>query len=331
MITQRPHRRRRSMISLLTKLTKLTISGLFGLLLLSACTGATSQASIRGTVTTTSTPSSPIDWKQVDQAMGKAGTLQPGDVYKYSFPRTDLTVRLGSVSLKAGFALGTHVEFLPMGSRAMVMGDLVLTEDEVNGVITRLQQEGIQQTALHNHLLGETPRIMYLHIEGQGDPVQLARGIHTVLAQTKTPLTTPTSSGQSQQINLDTKQLDAILKYHGKANNGIYQYTIPRAEKITDDGMDIPPAMGTASAINFQPTGTGKAAITGDFVLLAQEVNPVIAALREHGIEVTAVHSHMLTENPRLFYLHFWANDDATKLAQGLRAALDQTKSAHVR
>lgn len=328
MITQRPYRQRWSMISLLTKLT---ISALFVLLFLSACTGATRQASIRGAVTTTSTPSPPIDWKQVDHAMGKAGAMQPGGVYKYSFPRTDLNVRLSDVSLNAGFALGTHVEFLPMGSRTMVMGDLVLTEDEVNGAMTKLQQEGIQQTALHNHLLGETPRIMYLHIEGQGDPVQLARGIHTALAQTKTPLTAPAPSGQSQQINLDTKQLDAILKYHGKANNGIYQYTIPRAEKITDGGMDIPPAMGTASAINFQPTGAGKAAITGDFVLLAQEVNPVIQALRKHGIEVTAVHSHMLTENPRLFYLHFWANDNATKLAQGLRAALDQTKSAQAR
>jgi len=320
---------------MISMLTIMTINGLVVLLLLSACTGgtpgATSQTSAQSAVTTPATPATPIDWKQVDQAMGKAGAMQPGSVYKYSFPRTDLNVTLSNVSLKAGFALGTHVEFLPMGSHAMVMGDLVLTEDEVNGVISTLQQEGIQQTALHNHLLGETPRIMYLHIEGQGDPVKLARGIHAALAQTKTPMTTPmttpTSSGQSQQINLNTKQLDAMLKYHGKANNGIYQFSIPRAEKITDNGMDIPPAMGTATAINFQPTGTGKAAITGDFVLLAQEVNPVMKALREHNIEVTAVHSHMLTENPRLFYLHFWANDDATKLAQGLRAALDQTKS----
>ena len=321
MSKQRKQRRPWLMVSMLT------CSGILVLLLLSACAGAatTGQASVRGA---TGTPSPPINWKQVDQAMGKAGAMQPGGVYKYSFPRTDLAVRIGTVSLKAGLALGTHVEFLPMGSGTMVMGDLVLTEDEVNGVMTRLQQEGIQQTALHNHLLGETPRIMYLHIEGQGDPAQLARGIHAALTQTKTPLTAPASSGQPQSIDLDTRQLDAILKYHGKANAGIYQYTIPRAEKISVDGMDIPPAMGTATAINFQPTGLGNAVITGDFVLLAQEVNPVIKALREHGIEVTAVHSHMLTENPRLFYLHFWANDAATKLAQGLRAALDQTRSA---
>ncbi|WP_338247983.1 DUF1259 domain-containing protein [Dictyobacter halimunensis] len=318
---QRKQRRSWFLISMLTG------SGILVLLLLSACGGAaiTSQASVRGR---TGTPSPSIDWKQVDQAMGKAGVMQPGGVHKYSFPRTDLSVRIGNASLKAGLALGTHVEFLPMGSSTMVMGDLVLTEDEVNGVISRLQQEGIQQTALHNHLLGETPRILYLHIEGQGDPAQVARGIHAALAQTKTPLTTPVSPSQPQPLDLDTRQLDTILKYHGKANAGIYQYTIPRAEKISVDGMDIPPAMGTATAINFQPTGVGNAAITGDFVLLAQEVNPVIKALREHGIEVTAVHSHMLTENPRLFYLHFWASDAATRLAQGLRAALDQTRSA---
>ncbi len=313
------HQRPWSIISMLT------LSGIVVLLLLSACAGAMRQTAARGAATTASPP---IDWKQVDQAMGKAGTMQPGGVYKYSFPRTDLNVRIGTVLLKAAFALGTHVEFLPIGSRAMVMGDLVLTEDEVNGVITTLQQEGLQQTALHNHLLGETPRIMYLHIEGQGDPVQLARGIHAALIQTKTPLTTPTSSSQPQQIDLDTRQLDAMLKDHGKATNGIYQFSIPRMEKITDDGVDIPPAMGTATAINFQPTGMGTAAITGDFVLLAQEVNPVIQTLREQSIEVTAVHSHMLTENPRLFYLHFWDHDDAIKLAQGLRAALEKTHNA---
>ncbi|GHO63320.1 hypothetical protein KSC_022120 [Ktedonobacter sp. SOSP1-52] len=328
MVTQRTHQRPRSMTSMLTIPTILTISSIVVLLLLNACTGATSQVPL---VSASGGPSPQIDWKQVDQAMGKAGAKQPGGVYKYSFPRTDLDVILSDVSLKAPFALGTHVEFLPMGSRAMVMGDLVLTEDEVNGVITKLQQEGIEQTALHNHLFGETPRIMYLHIGGQGDPVKLARGIHGALAQTKTPLTTAASSGQPQPIDLDTKQLDATLKSHGKATSGVYQYSIPRAEKITADGMDIPPAMGTATAINFQPTGAGKAAITGDFVLLAREVNPVIKALREYGIEVTALHNHMLTENPRLFYLHFWGNDDASKLAQGLRAALDQTRSAQAR
>ena len=269
-----------------------------------------------------------IDWKPVDQAMGKPGTHLPGNVYKFSFPRSDLQVTLGGVVLKPGLALGSHVEFLPMGQQAIMMGDLVLTEDEVNGVIVKLQQEGIEQTALHNHLLGETPRVMYLHIEGQGDPVHLATSIHSALVLTKTPFTAPSNSGQPQPLDVDTKQLDSILHANGKATGGIYQYSIARAETITADGTTIPPAMGVATAFNFQPTGNGKAAITGDFVLLAQEVNPVIGALEKNGIEVTAVHSHMLTESPRLFYLHFWANDDALKLAHGLRAAFDKTNSA---
>ena len=303
---------------------RLLALGSIMMLLLSACGGVRAD----GSQATATPPTSQIDWKQVDQAMGKPGTQLPGGVYKFSFPRTDLQVTLGGVVLKAGFALGSHVEFLPMGQKAMMMGDFVLTEDEVNGVMVKLQQEGIEQTALHNHLLGETPRVMYMHIGGQGDPVQLARSIHSALVLTKTPFTAPSTTGQPQPLDLDTKQLDSILHANGKAVGGIYQYSIARAETITADGTTIPPAMGVATALNFQPTGNGKAAINGDFVLLAQEVNQVIRILEENGIEVTAVHNHMLTEAPRLFYLHFWANDDALKLAHGLRAALDKTNSA---
>src|SRR6266849_568199 len=310
--------------SLPVLLGSLALGSIMMILMLSACGGARADGPQAN-----ATPSvSHIDWKPVDQAMGKPGTQLPGGVYRFSFPRTDLQVTLGGVVLKAGFALGSHVEFLPMGQHAMMMGDLVLTEDEVNGVMVKLQQEGIEQTALHNHLLGETPRVMYMHIDGQGDPVQLATSIHTALALTKTPFTAPATSGQPQPLDVDTKQLDSILHANGKATGGIYQYSIARAETITADGTTIPPAMGVATALNFQPTGNGKTAITGDFVLLAQEVNPVIGVLEENGIEVTAVHSHMLTESPRLFYLHFWANDDALKLAHGLRAALDKTASA---
>ena len=300
---------------------------LAGLLGLTVVVASNIPGSIYAQMNMSAPSAGAIDWKPVDQAMGKPGTHLPGNVYKFSFPRSDLQVTLGGVVLKAGLALGSHVEFLPMGQQAMMMGDLVLTEDEVNGVIVKLQQEGIEQTALHNHLLGETPRVMYLHIEGQGDPVHLATSIHSALVLTKTPFTAPSNSGQPQPLGVDTKQLDSILHANGKATGGIYQYSIARAETITADGTTIPPAMGVATALNFQPTGNGKAAITGDFVLLAQEVNPVIGALEKNGIEVTAVHSHMLTESPRLFYLHFWANDDALKLAHGLRAALDKTAS----
>jgi hypothetical protein len=194
--------------------------------------------------------------------------------------------------------------------------------------MAKLQQEGIEQTAVHNHLLNESPRVMYMHVAGHGDPVKLATALKSALALTKTPPGSRTPSAQQQSLGFDTAQVDQALGHQGKNNNGIYQFSIARAERISDMGIDVPPSMGTATAINFQPTGTGKAAITGDFVLIGKEVNPVIQALRDNGIIVTAVHSHMLTEEPRLFFMHFWANDDAVKLAKGLRAALDKTKSA---
>jgi hypothetical protein len=273
--------------------------------------------------------STPADWKAVEQALGKAGAMQPGDVFKAGLPRTDLNVTVRGVQVKPALALGSWVAFKKMGSEAMVMGDLVLTEDEVSPVMMKLQQGGIEQTALHNHVLGEAPRVMYMHISGHGDPVKMAHAIHDALALSKTPFTSPAAGAPpSQDIGIDTKQIDQIMGYSGKVNGGVYQFAIPRSEKIMDAGMEVPPAMGTAIAINFQPTGAGKAAITGDYVMLASEVNPVIRALRESGIEVTALHSHMLNESPHLFFMHFWANDDALKLARGLRAALDHVAAA---
>jgi biotin operon repressor len=215
-----------------------------------------------------------------------------------------------------------------MGNHSAVMGDLVLTESEITPVMQKLVDAGIEITALHNHLLNESPHIMYMHIHGSGDAVKLATSLHDALALTKTPAAAPAPSGPPPDLGFDGKQLDMILGQSGKNNNGIYQYSVPRAEKITDAGMTVPNSMGVATGINFQPTGAGKAAITGDFVMIGREVNPVIKALRQNGITVTALHSHMLEEQPRLFFMHFWANDDALKLAKGLRAALDQTNSA---
>ena len=272
------------------------------------------------------------DWKSVEQALGKAGSMQPGDVYKVSLPRSDLQVTVGGVQLKAPLALGSWVAFKKAGSMTMVMGDLVLTEDEVTAVLTKLQEGGVEQTALHNHVLHESPRVMYMHISAMGDAVKIAKAIHDALALSKTPFSTPAAGNESQEIGIDTKQLDQIIGKSGKVNGGVYQYSIARGEEITQGAMQqgsvIPPSMGVAHAINFQPTSGGKAAITGDFVLISTEVNPVIRALRENGIEVTALHSHMLDESPRLFFMHFWANDDALKLARGIRAALDKTNFA---
>jgi hypothetical protein len=268
------------------------------------------------------------DWKPVEQALGKAGSVQPGDVYKVSLPRNDLRVSVGSVQVKAPLALGSWVAFKKVGNMTMVMGDLVLTENEVTPVLTKLQEGGVEQTAIHNHVLHESPRVIYMHISAMGDGAKIAKAIHDALALSKTPFAAPTSGNQIQDLGIDTKQLDQIIGQSGKVNGGVYQLGVPRSEKIVDNDMEVPPSMGVAHAINFQPTGGGKAAITGDFVLIASEVNPVIRALRDSGIEVTALHSHMLVESPRLFFMHFWANDDALKLARGLRAALDKTNSA---
>ena len=267
-------------------------------------------------------------WKPVEDAMGRPGQMQPGDVIKFSMPRKDLHVTVNGVDVKAGLALGSWAAFQREGNQAMVMGDLVVTESELEPVMLKLQQGGVQESAVHNHLIGESPRVLYMHIASHGDAVQMAKAIHDALALTKTPA--PESSpapAATADLGFDQKQVEQILGHSGKVNGGILQVSVPRAEKITDSGMEVPPSMGVATALNFQPTGNGKAAITGDFVLLGTEVNPVIKALRENSIDVTAIHSHMLTEEPRLFFMHFWANDDAMKLAKGLRTALDQTNS----
>ncbi len=273
----------------------------------------------------TSRPGAPqgADWSAVDQAMGRKGAPQPGGVMKYSFPRSDLQVTANGVHLKPAFALGGWIAFKENAGRAMMMGDLVLTEDEVGPVMRALQQKGVEQTALHNHVQKESPRVMYLHVAGQGDPVKLAQAVRIALSQTKTPMGPPAAS-TAGTIDLDTAAVARALGATGKVNGGVYQVSVPRRETVREGKHEVPPSMGVATAINFQPSGGGKAAITGDFVLVASEVNPVIQALQGSGIEVTALHSHMLDEQPRLFFMHFWANDDATKLARGLRAALDR-------
>jgi hypothetical protein len=265
-----------------------------------------------------------IDWNQVDQAIGKKGAEQPGGVHKFSFPRSDLKVTVDDVPIKPALALGGWVAFLPMGSQAMFMGDLVLTDTEISPVMQRLIQDGVEITAVHNHLMRTSVPVFYMHVGGHGDPVKLAETLHAALALSKTPLSAPpAATTPPAPLDLDTAALDKTLAFKGTVNGGVYQFSVPRAEVISEAGMTVPPSMGTAIAINFEPTGGGKAAITGDFILLGKEVNPVLKTLREHGIEVTALHSHMIDDSPHFFFMHFWANDDAQKLALGLRAALD--------
>jgi len=269
------------------------------------------------------------DWKAVEQALGKPGQIQPGDVFRVGMPRTDLAVTVKGVPVKAGFALGSYAAFKQMGDRAMVMGDLVLLDPEVPAVMSGLFSGGLEVTAVHNHLNEMSPHVMYMHYEGHGDAVQLAKALRQALSASGTPLG---ASGAVAAVSggpaLDTKQIEQALGRQGRdIGGGVYQITVPRAEAITGMGQPLLPAMGVVTVMNFQPTADGKAAITGDFVLIDKEVNAVAKTLRQHGIDVTALHNHGLMDTPRLFYIHFWANDDPARLAQGLKAALDQTNS----
>ena len=275
-------------------------------------------------------PAADPDWKAVEQALGKSGQVQAGDVFRVGMPRTDLAVTVKGVPVKAGFALGSYAAFKQVGDHAMVMGDLVLLDPEVPGVMSGLLTGGLEVTAVHNHLNEMAPHVMYMHYEGHGDAVQMAKALRQALSASGTPLgatpapAPPASGGQV----LDTKQIEQALGRSGRdIGGGVFQVTVPRAEAITEMGIPLLPAMGVVTVMNFQPTADGKTAITGDFVLVDKEVNAVARTLRQHGIDVTALHNHGLQDTPRLFYMHFWATDDVATLARGLKAALDQTNS----
>src|SRR5215468_2191731 len=270
-----------------------------------------------------------VDWQKIDDALGRKPAVS-GDVHRYGFPRTDLSVALDGVTIKPALALGGWAAFKPAHGGAMMMGDLVLLESEITPVMTAATENGLEITAVHNHILRAQPLTFYMHVSGHGDPVKLANALHTALAASKTPLTAPApAAAAASDPGFDAAELDRIIGVKGNLVGSVYQFGVARRDHVTENGMSLDPAgpMGLATGVNFQPTGDGKAAITGDFVLAGNEVNPVIRALRSNGIEVTAVHSHMLDEQPRLFFLHFWANDDAAKLARGIRAALDETAS----
>jgi hypothetical protein len=272
-----------------------------------------------------------VDWSAVQDAVGRPGTMMPGDVYRIGIPRTDLKVTVEGVPVQAGFALGSYAAFKQFDDGTMVMGDLVLLDEEVNGVMSGLFDQGFEVTALHNHLNTMSPHVMYMHYEGHGDALQLAQSLHQALSASATPLSPavpPPPAATPTGPQLDIPTLDGILGYSGRANGSVIQYTVARSEKLMEMGHELLPAMGVATAINFQPTAANTGSITGDFVLMGSEVNPVAQALRANGIEVTAMHQHHIDETPRLFYMHFWANADPANLAHGLRAALDQTNSA---
>lgn len=268
------------------------------------------------------------DWKKVDAALGKTAVIS-GEIHRYGLPRSDVHVTLDGVAIKPALALGGWIAFAPMHGEAMVMGDLVLLETEITPVMTRLLDGGLDITAIHNHILRASPATFYMHVGGHGDPVKMAAVIRSALSASQTPFDPPaTTAGPAPAVDLETAKLDQIIGVKGSANGGVYQFGVPRRDPILESGMQVTAPLGGANAINFQPTGNGKAAITGDFLVAGNEVNPLIRALRAGDIEVTAIHSHMLGEQPRLFFIHFWANDDALKLARAIRTALETTAIA---
>ncbi len=265
----------------------------------------------------------------IDQALGRPGQMQ-GDVYRVSFPRTDLTVSVDGVRLRAGFALGSWGAFRMAGADAIAHGDLVLTESEVDPVISKLFEAGLEITAVHNHLIGETPRIIYVHFWGRGDVVKLAAGLRSALAVTATPAAAAAAPGGGAQPaadpDLKADVIQRVLGRTGTERSGVLSVSMPRPEKITMMGAEMPPAMGMATAMNFQAAGSGRVAATGDFVMTGEEVNPVARALRANGIGVRALHNHMIHGTPELYFMHFWVVDTPEKVAAGLRAAADLLK-----
>jgi hypothetical protein len=266
-----------------------------------------------------------LDTAAIDRAIGRSGQAQAGDVYRVSFPRTDLHVTLGDVTLKPGFALGTWAAFKAEGSRAVVHGDLVLLESEINPVISALQQHDFQITAVHNHLISTTPPIMYLHYWGQGDASALAAALKDALGRTKTPMA-PAAAAAPVPDDLPADRIQQAIGLRGSVNGGVLGVSQPRPETIQMMGVTLPPSMGMATSINFQSAGPGKVAATGDFVMLADEVNKVARVLRQNDINITALHNHMLHGTPELYFMHFWAEGDGVKIATGLKAALAQLK-----
>ncbi len=265
-----------------------------------------------------------LDQDGIAKAFGKKGEII-GETYKVSFPRSDLSVKVGEILIKPGFALTSWAGFIKSGDSAIAYGDIALLENETNPVISKLMEKGIQVSALHNHLIYETPRILYVHFMGYGNEVKLAKSLKEALALTGTPI--KSSPAASPEMKSDVaKKIEEVLGHQGSMSQGVLHVNMPRDDvQVKMKGAEIPGNMGMNIPLNFQIEGK-QAAINGDFMLLDNEVNPVIKALRENGIEVASLHNHMLDEEPRLFFIHFWAYGDASILAKGLKAALDQTR-----
>jgi hypothetical protein len=276
----------------------------------------------RSAVRTTDT-----DWKPVADALGRTGKLGDNNTaYRVALVRNDLQVTTDGVAIKPGLSLGGYAAFVRYdNNETLLMGDLVITEAELSKVTDALQAHGLAKTALHKHLLQQTPPVWWTHVHGMGDAVQLAQGLKAALDATAIGPANPPPT-QQPPVDIDVAGVQQALGRKGTQDGGLLKYSIPPKDTIVEDGHVLPAAsLNLTTVINFQPVGGGRAAINGDFILIASEVQKVIQALRAGNIQIVELHNHGLTEQPRLFYMHYWAVDDAVILAKALRPALDAT------
>lgn len=265
-------------------------------------------------------------WATIGRVFGQDGKVEDG-YFRVDLPRTDLSVRLASQVLETPFDLTSYVGFVPVGSAdVLAMGEIVLREDEVPAVMNELHREGISTPALHNHLLGESPRIMFIHVMARGSAESIATKLHAAFAKSATPLKAPSDSPS----RADWSAVDAILGKHTEAAGRTAEYEFPRHEALTVDGVAVKSsgALETGSEVVFQQLDGGQVACTGELFLAPGEIDGVARVLGEHGLHVTAIHNHMIVQTPQMYWLHWYGTGEAGAVARGVAAALEQTKGA---
>ena len=265
------------------------------------------------------TPDS-VRWTALGAVLGAKPVAQPG-VHRFNFPRSDLTVRMGDVTIAPALALTSWAAFTDDTSSTIVMGDLVVIAPELPALLAALSSAGIAVTAVHNHLVGEDPRVMYVHYHGHGASQQLAAGLAHALAATATPR--PAAASPSMPVTIDTARIHAALQSEPKGNGAIASVGMPLLKsEIVVDGLVVPVTLGLSSPINFQRVSDQRWLATGDFAVTSAQVQPIVRALIEAGITPTAIHSHLLGETPTVYFIHFWADGAPTKVLSGLGAAV---------
>lgn len=268
-----------------------------------------------------------LDIATIEETLGLEGTRQEGR-YKVTVPQNDLDVTVEDFKIIPPMGMGSWATFAPAPEGAVVMGDIVLREDELRPVQKVLADHPIAPTALHKHFIGEEPRVMYMHIGGAGSADALAQGVRDVLDKIEELRggSPSEASAQSVENRLDTNRIAEILGHEGQLNRGVYKVTIPRSDVDlkTASGVPVTGFMGFSTWAAFQGTPE-RAAVSGDFAMRADEVEPVLQALAEHDITAVSLHNHMVHEEPRIFFVHYWSTGASERLARGLRAALDQT------